>query len=85
MRELTVNEIDKVSGGLDADGVSVGLGALALGVAIVATAGLATVPVSIVLGAATIGELGIAGAGLALSGAGGFMIGDSLQDDDGKS
>jgi hypothetical protein len=74
MRELTASEIDQVSGGANWTEVGVGVGAIALGVAIVGTAGLATIPVGLV-GAATFGEIGIGLTGLTLSFCGGGLMG----------
>ena len=45
MRELTTNEIDQVSGGeLNLGHIATGVGVLAFGATILATAGLASVP-----------------------------------------
>ena len=76
MRELTTTEIDQVSGGGNPNWteIGVGIGAIALGVAIVGTAGLATVPIGLV-GAFTMGEIGIGITGLTLSFCGGGLMG----------
>jgi hypothetical protein len=83
MRELTTNEIDRVSGGYDFNMgyIAAGLGTIALGVAIVGTAGLATVPIAIV-GAATIGEIGVGVTGIALAAGGGSLIGAGFSGSD---
>lgn len=79
MRELNVMEIESVSGAVDWEKVAVGAAIVGLGVAIVATAGLAAVPVA-VLGAATAGELVVAGAAVAAAAGGGAAIGSGLSD-----
>lgn len=77
MRELTLLEIENVSGAVDWQTVAAGATILAVGVAIVATAGLASVPIAIA-GAATVGELAVAGAGIAAAAGGGAAIGSGL-------
>jgi hypothetical protein len=47
MRELTTNEIDQVSGGSDLALIIGGIGVIGVGIALISTAGLASVPVSL--------------------------------------
>lgn len=64
MRELTISEMDLISGGINYEQVGVGLGSVALGITIAAT---------------PVGWVGIAGA-VALSAFGGFTIGSGFMD-----
>ena len=78
MRELTTNEIDQVSGGeLNLGHIATGVGVLAFGATILATAGLASVPFSLV-GAATLGEGVIIGTAMTAGAVGGGFIGSGL-------
>lgn len=84
MRDLTENEIQEVSGGyfvpsfsVNYSQLAVGLGMVGLGVAIVTSAGLATVPAA-AFGAAFAGEMVVAGSGLALAGGGGLVMGGAV-------
>ena len=77
MREITHMEMDAIAGGVEWATVAAGVGIVAAAVAIVGTAGLATVPLA-VFGAATAGELVVAGATVTAAAAGGVAIGDGL-------
>ena len=80
MYELSTLEIDQVSGAVDWGTVAAGAALVGLGVAIVATGGLAAVPVA-VMGAAPAGELVVAGAAVAAAAGGGAAIGSGLVSD----
>ena len=78
MKELSKEDLNTVSGGdIDWGQAAAAAGIVALGVAVVATGGLASVPIGL-FGAATAGEIAVAGFGLAASALGGFGIGDAL-------
>jgi len=83
MRELNSNEIQDISGGgvdvgnIDMASIGLGVSILALGILVVASAGLATVPIS-ALGAVTVGESIIVGTGITTSVTGGGLIGMGL-------
>lgn len=77
MQELNEIEIVSVSGGVDWEQIGIGVAIIGVGVAVVATAGLATVPLSLV-GAATFGEILVGGSALAFAGAGGFAAGTGI-------
>lgn len=78
MRELTVSELEYVSGGVDLAAIGVGIAAVGLGLAIVGTAGLASIPIGILIGAGTVGEIVVGGAAVVLAAGGGFGIGYGL-------
>lgn len=65
-------------GGFTWGQIAAGLAMMGIAVAIVATAGLATVPVSVIIGAGTAGELLIAGAGVTLIGTGAVVAGSGM-------
>ena len=80
MRELTLNEVEVVSGGdVDWGVVGTGAGLIGLGIAIAATGGLAGLGVGLIVGAGTFGEMAVAGAAVASAGLGGFAIGEAVQ------
>ncbi|MCP9480138.1 hypothetical protein NNA33_19795 [Marisediminitalea aggregata] len=78
MKELSPEELQCVAGGeINWGQAAAAAGIIALGVAVVATGGIASIPISLA-GAATAGELTIAGFGIAASAFGGWGIGDAV-------
>ncbi|MDO6477204.1 hypothetical protein Q4520_17420 [Alteromonas sp. 1_MG-2023] len=78
MREIDSEEILNISGGdVDWGQAAAAAGIIALGITVVATGGIATVPIGL-MGAATAGELTLAGFGLVASAFGGFGIGAAV-------
>lgn len=70
MKQLTELELNQVAGGnYEWEQIGVGIAMVGLGIALVSTAGLATIPVALA-GAATMGEIGIGAAGIGLAGMG---------------
>ena len=78
MHTLTSYEVEDVSAGITWAEFGVGLGIIALGVTIVASAGLGGLAIGVIAGAGTFGEIGVASAALGMAGLGGFTIGDSM-------
>lgn len=76
--ELSNQELMSVDGGIDWNAIKTGLAIVALGVAIAATAGLATVPIAVIVGAGTVGEIVVAGAAVTAAATGGATIGYGL-------
>jgi hypothetical protein len=74
---MTPIETHAIAGGVQWATVAAGVGIVAAAVAIVGTAGLATIPLA-VFGAATAGEIVVAGASVTAAAAGGVAIGDGL-------
>ena len=77
MRELTTNEIDQVSGGSDLALIIGGIGVIGVGIALISTAGLASVPVAY-FGAATLREGIVAASAMAIGSTGGGIVGTGV-------
>jgi hypothetical protein len=79
MKELTVSEVESVSG---RGNISTGLQLIGAGLGLAAAAGLGGIPILVLLGAGTAGELLVAGGALGLAGAGGGFLGWGLVNQD---
>ena len=78
MKELSSEELQCVAGGdINWGQAGAAAGIIALGVAVVATGGIASIPLGLA-GAATAGEVTLAGFGIVTSLIGGWGIGDAL-------
>jgi hypothetical protein len=78
MRELTTNEIDRVSGGVsfDESTIGFGIGLFSLGILIAATGGIAAAP--IVFGAITSSAVIVGGTAVGLAATGGVVAGSGI-------
>jgi hypothetical protein len=82
MRELTVNEVENVSGGINRNEFLTGLGLFGFGLTLLGASALGGIPLLVLIGAGTLGEAIVAGTAITAGGAGGFLMGDGLINQD---